>query len=314
MKKAFLILMVSLSSICSILAQKNYGTALPSDYQNPLKDTLSIVTWNVEHFIDAFDNPYIKNGREDESKAEDVKKRVKDFASIIRKLDADVIVLQEFESQPFLERIAKEELEDMNYLFFASAPSPDWYMNVVVMSRVPLGVVYGYGSVYTPVKGSLDKEGRPETQKNINTRMVSVEVIAKPDYSFIVHGLHLKAGRNERDEATRIGQINLLLGQCVRFQKEDKKTKQVVIGDLNSIPGSAEITQLLNGKEKVKFINPFASKPVFSHPSDNPERQLDHILPNIQMAKDMISAEVFQDALLKEISDHLPIKMLLLMK
>ncbi len=294
-------------------AQKHFGIAQPSDYQNPLRDTLVIATWNVEHFVDTYDNPYIKNTLEDAPEADKIKAKIQRFVEAVRQLDADVLVLQEFESQPFLERIAQNYLKDMGYVFFAAAPSPDWYMNVVLMSRVPIGVVYGYGNIYTAVPGSTDKEGRPETQKNVNTRMVSVEILARPDYHFILHGLHLKAGRNERDQAMRQGQIDFLLGQCQRFQAEDRQTKQVIMGDLNAIPSSAEFLQILKGKQKLKFIHPFESE-VFSHPADKPERQLDHILPNIKMYKDMIKVEVFTPSAAREISDHLPVRMLLRMK
>ncbi len=295
-------------------AQKHYGAALPSDYQPSSRDTLTLVTWNVEHFIDQFDNPYIRNQREDKADSAKVWQRAEKFATVLRALNADVVVLQEFESQPLIESIAKRYLEDMGYVFFAAVPSPDWYMNVVFMSKVPLGTVHGYGAVYTPVEGSLDREGRPETQKNINTRMVSVEVLPRPDYSLIIHGLHLKAGRNERDEAMRKGQINFLLGQCVRFQREDRRVRQAVMGDLNCIQGSKEFESLLAGKKKVKFIDPFEGKSVFSHPSENPQRQLDHILPNKQLHKALIKTEVFQHPLCTDISDHLPVRAFFLIK
>lgn len=293
-----------------LFAQKQEGIVSPSDYKNPVGDTLKVLTWNVEHFVDKHDNPYINAKRENQSPETKIQKRIGFLVEALQKIEADIVVFQEFESQAFLQKIIKENLSEMGYRFFASSPSPNWYMNVIVMSRVPLGVIYGYGSVITPVKGSLDKNGLPETQNMINTRMWSVDVLVNDNYSFVLTGLHLKAGRRERDVSMRKGQINFLLGQFNRFIKEDKKTNILVAGDLNSISGSNELDLFTKGKGKVKFVDPLSEKKALSHPADSPERLLDYILPNTQMSKKLININVvkpFDAEKMREISDHLPV-------
>jgi hypothetical protein len=39
---------------------------LPEDYVDQVGDTLRVLSWNVEHFVDAYDSPYIDNRRENE--------------------------------------------------------------------------------------------------------------------------------------------------------------------------------------------------------------------------------------------------------
>ena len=125
------------------------GVVTPKDYKDVTGDTLKVLSWNVEHFIDTHDNPYTQNRRENTGYK--MEGRVSLLVEALRKADADIVVLQEFEHIQFLQQIAKDSLPDMGYEFFADNESPSWYMNVVVMSRVPLGIIYGYGTVTTPV-------------------------------------------------------------------------------------------------------------------------------------------------------------------
>ena len=67
-------------------------------------------------------------------------------------------------------------------------------MNVVIMSKVPLGTFYSYGSLYTPVPGIKNKEGYEEAQINLNTRLWSIDVLPNANYDFNLTGVHLKAG------------------------------------------------------------------------------------------------------------------------
>ncbi|MEO1653083.1 MAG: endonuclease/exonuclease/phosphatase family protein, partial [Bacteroidota bacterium] len=292
------------------IAQVRKGIVKPSDYQySQGEDSIRLLSWNVEHFVDKYDNPYIQSDRESLPDSNKVKERCRLLAEALRAIDADVVVLQEFESQPFLQQIEAEYLSDMGYRFFASSPAPTWYMNVVIMSRFPLGVVHGYGSVTTPVEGSLNKDSLPETQNHINTRMLSVEVFVNEKYSFILTGLHLKAGRGERNEAMRSGQINFLNAQFRRYRKERSRTNQVILGDLNCTPDSKEFALITDDGHR--FYNIWADG-TLTHPADQPARQLDYILPDRKMYKDYIpgSAQVIQlydPEKMRRISDHLPV-------
>ena len=294
-----------------ICAQNNIGMVTPANFQNPVGDTLRVVSWNVEHFVDAFDNPYIRANREDSADANQVKKRCKALAGVLKKLDADVVVLQEFESQIFLQQIVRQYLPNSGYRFFAASPSPSWYMNVVVMSRVPLGTIHGYGSATTPVVGMVDTTGLPESQHRINTRMLSVEVFPKEDYGFVLTGLHLKAGRGERNEAMREGQIRFLLAQCRRFQREKRRSHQIILGDFNCLPDSREFALLTSKYRNLQFENIWATG-TKTHPADAPSRQLDYIIVNKQMQKKLIDnsakvATILSPEKMREISDHLPV-------
>ena len=287
------------------------GIVAPKDYTAVKGDTLKVLSWNVEHFIDMHDNPYTQNRRENTGYK--MEGRVSLFVEALRKADADIVVLQEFEHIQFLQQIAKDSLPEMGYQFVADNESPGWYMNVGVMSKVPLGSMYGYGTVTTPVKYVDDKTGEEkyETQSRINTRLWSVDVLVNDDYSFLLTGVHLKAGRGPRNVAMRLSQLQFLQGQHERFLRENPNRNILMVGDFNATPDSDEIQYLINESASPKFVNNLTDS-IFSHPADAPKWRIDHILPNGNMQSELIENSLqvkyyFDKETQRKLADHLPL-------
>lgn len=284
---------------------------VPILYAYPETPTFSILSWNVEHFLDPYDDPYIDNQREN-NPPENMEARRALFLQALRKADADMVLLQEFESAKYLKRLADDSLSDMGYSFFADVPSHGWYMNVVLMSRFPLGKINGYGNVTTPLLDYLDEKGKAETQNHINTRMWSLDVYPAADYHFLLTGVHLKAGRGPRNIAMRKGQINYLVSQWNDRLKTNPQTNIIMAGDLNATPASEELDLLLANDELLApFIDPIDTA-ILSHPADAPSRRLDYLLVNEQMLPEMEPESVnvtyfFSADTMRMISDHLPI-------
>lgn len=285
------------------------GMVTPENYTDRVGDTLKVLSWNVEHFLDSHDNPYTQNRREDSS--QNMEGRTALLVEALRQADADIVVLQEFEHVQLLRQLAQDSLSEMGYTFFADHESINWYMNVVVMSRVPLGVVYGYGAVTTPVVYRDEKTGelRKESQSMINTRMWSVDVLVSPAYSFLLTGVHLKAGRGARHEAMRMGQLAFLKEQYARFLREDKRKNILLVGDFNATPESRELELMKTGKGGARFVDNLP-KEVFSHPAEAPKWRIDHILPNANMQNELVEVQVvyfFDKATQRKLADHLPL-------
>jgi endonuclease/exonuclease/phosphatase family metal-dependent hydrolase len=199
----------------------------------------------------------------------------------------------------------------MGYEVFAALESPDWYMNVVMMSRVPMGVFYSYAHVNTPILGQTNDEGEPASQAFTNNRMWTADLLVNENYFLTLTGLHLKAGRGERNEGWRLGQIALLRDHLEMLMLHDADRNMLVLGDLNTTPGSREFNELLGDRSPV-FVDPLAGTEVYSHPSDSVFWRIDHILPNRQMQKELVPESVgVVEPLSREkmiqISDHLPL-------
>lgn len=320
MNKLLLVLSIFLLASCAgTKYNSNQGqhesnvktTVTPHDYNYPSESTFKILSWNVEHFVDQYDDPYIENSREN-NPPENMNLRLDLFLKALKEADADIVVLQEFESAKYLRQLATDSLPDMGYLFFADIPSHNWYMNVVIMSKFPMGIMYGYGNVNTPLPGYLTESGEQESQNQINTRMWSMEVFPSPDYEILLTGVHLKAGRSDRDVAMRKGQLNFLVSQFNRMLNEDPNKNMVIVGDFNAIPASEEIALLTDNKNlKNNFIDPIDPS-IFSHPANELRWRLDYMLVNKNMQSEIIKNTVKVDSFfpadtMRIISDHLPI-------
>lgn len=284
--------------------------AIPVGYQFPEGETFSVLSWNVEHFVDPFDDPYINNRREDEP-SPDMPRRVQLLVDAIRIADADVVVFQEFESEKYLMTLARDSFPELGYQFFSDAASPDWYMNVVLMSRFPLGTLRAYGDVTTPVTGFLDAEDNRQTQNHLNTRMWTMRIFASPSYEFWLTSVHLKAGRGPRNEAMRTGQINFLNQQFEELTQLNPDVNLMMAGDFNVYPNSDELKLLTDTRKKTHLLDPMDST-TWTHPSNKPARRLDYILVNSGMAKEMVASSVrpvhfFNSDSMRMISDHLPV-------
>jgi endonuclease/exonuclease/phosphatase family metal-dependent hydrolase len=300
--------------------------ALPPDYDYPADDTVRVATWNLEHFVDDHDNPYIDAGRENDP-GSTMDGRIDRVARALKTMDADLVVLQEAESEAFLNHISRERLSDMGYRFATSTESPSWYMNVVLLSRYPLGVVRNYADVVTPIAGQQAENGEPAAQSLTNHRLWMADVRIGPDATWTLVGAHLKAGRSAEDRGWRIGQIRFLHTELARLTEDRPNANVLVAGDLNALADSPELRLLLNNPDRpapdslmtgetprrVQFTDPLAGRPTPTHPSDDPSRQLDYLLPNQPLTNRLVdgSIHVAQPLPLDSMaatSDHLPVE------
>jgi len=285
--------------------------SLPVGYQFPSDSTFTVLSWNVEHFVDPFDDPYINHLRED-SPSYKLPGKVALLVKAIRKAEADIVVLQEFESEKYLMKLAQDSFPEMNYYFFSDAASPNWYMNVVLMSRFPLGVLHAYGDATTPLPDYRDEEGKKESQSKINTRMWSLQIFAAEGYQFWLTGVHLKAGRGERNEAMRLGQIHLLQSEYKKLRQLNPNANLLMVGDFNAYPNGKELKTLKNTDNGSPYLIDRLDSGVYTHPADSPHRRLDYILMNQDMEAELIegSLEVkhfFSSDSMRMLSDHLPL-------
>jgi len=301
------------------------GMAVPPDYDYPNSDTVQVVTWNLEHFVDGYDNPYIDAEQENQPDTA-MTGQVRRATRALRRLDADLVVLQEAESEAFLQSLTEEHLDDLDYRFATSVESPSWYMNVVLLSRYPLGVVRNYADVATPIVDQQTETGEPAAQSLTNHRLWLADVRVAPDRIWTVAGAHLKAGRSAEDRGWRVGQIRFLHAELARLIEDRPTAPILVAGDLNSLPNSPELRLLLNNPDRPApdsllagapprrawFTDPMSDRLTPTHPTVDPARQLDYLLPNTALTHQLVdgSARVARplppDSMIAT-SDHLPV-------
>lgn len=312
-KFTLLLLITALAiSSCSDDQDDTVRSALqnPSWYDPGQIDTLTVLSWNTEHFVDDFDDPYIDNDREN-NPSPDLKQRRERLAEVLKLANADIVVFQEFESSSFARVLADQYFPELGYKVFTGNESDDWYMNVVMMSRVPLGTFYSYAASNTPIEGESDEDGNPSGQTFLNNRMWSVDVMVNDTYDFNLTGVHLKAGRGDRNMNWRMGMYRLLRKQFGLMKRLDPKKNLLVVGDFNSTPDSPEFGYFLGKETDLQFVDPLEGTGIFSHPADSVFWRIDHIIPDTSMEPEIIEGSVtvftpFSPDSMAFIADHLP--------
>jgi endonuclease/exonuclease/phosphatase family metal-dependent hydrolase len=310
MKKILVLLLCLPLFLAAQKSPLNPHAVFPAKHQYSTGDTLRIMSWNVEHLVDDINDPYVNNGREDEGEVT-VKKMLL-LAKALEMANADVIVLQEAESANAVEALRDSFFPDLGYRYIADARSRNWYQNVVILSKLPLGRMTAYGDVHTPVVFEEDGEKKYQTQNYINSRMWTCELIINQNYALFLSGAHLKAGGGDRNRAMRLAQIDYLKYELERLLAAEPKSNLIILGDLNSFRDGPEVERLLNDDRKqLAFIDPLPAD-INTHPSDGPNRRLDYILYNKNLKDEVIcnSAQVFKPFSPEEmriISDHLPV-------
>lgn len=288
------------------------ATALPNGFRFPEHDTVRVMTWNLENFVDLHDNPYNRSQVESRPDRRTLQERHETLAAFLRHLRPDVVVFQEVEGVPLLEELARTFFPELGFRFFGAADRGDWHQNVVVMSRLPLGVVRSFAPVTTPVPGSTTPDGEPETQSLVNHRMIVVDVQARPGEWFTLAGVHLKAGRTPRDRGHRRGQLEALRAELARTAALFPDAPLLVAGDLNMTPAEAEMALLTAGTPPLRFRDVLEGTDLLTHPSDAPTRRIDYLLVNPAMERRMVpgSGRVptpFPPDITTLMSDHLPV-------
>lgn len=319
MNKVFLFSTLLLFTVSCTTVQQTTEQPVPASYQSALTwpawydysatDTVTILSYNLEHFVDDYDNPYIDHPRE--NNPEGMEERRQLLAELLRNVDADILVFQEFESKSYMMALLEEYVPELGYMVYGGSESPDWYMNVVVASRIPLGIFYSYSTANTPIVGLSDADGTPSSQTFTNNRMWSVDVMVSPDYEFTLTGVHLKAGRGERNENWRHGQMELLRRHYEQMLFLNPERNILAVGDFNATPDSWELARFLGEGTGVEFIDPLAGTEIYSHSTSNPRWRIDHILPNIFMLPEIVEGSIqmaspLTDEEMIKLSDHYP--------
>lgn len=292
------------------------GIAPPPDYKPANKPRFTIATYNAQWLTDAYDNPYVQTENDDDT-TKTTPARLAAFAEVVASLDADILVLEEVESVPFLLSLSEGALKDQGYKYVTGADSPTWIQNVVILSRFPLGVQYNYTNVHTPIEGMTDEDtGNPDAQSFTNNRLTAVDVLVDDDYTVTVFGVHFKASRGEKNEAWRLGQIAFLRGQMQRFLAERPNANIVLLGDFNMYADSREFRRLMAPVNGAPMLVDLAEDPMAAewrtHPANERSVRIDFILPNTNMAREFVpgSLKVATPKSLDEmyaVSDHLPV-------
>ncbi|MEE9404509.1 MAG: endonuclease/exonuclease/phosphatase family protein [Algisphaera sp.] len=293
--------------------------ALPGIAQSPQQ--ISIGSYNLENFFDIWDNPYT----EDEGTKVKSRAQVRDLARAIKALDADVLVVQEFEHEELLEALVKEFLPNAGYQYIAASPSNDGRGILLgILSRYPVTQITSHRLQ------TFTHPDAPNKPYRFSRDLLRFTVDVGLDRPLQVYNVHLKSNGDssgDKHSARKRTAEAMCIKQILRDAlAHDPDLLAVVAGDFNSLyetrPDEQDrpwpaMAHLLEAEPNGTHV--FTD--VHAHLTDTqrvtipskgryPDATFDYLLTTPALAQRYIkdSATVIQKDTLTHGSDHRPIK------
>ncbi len=238
---------------------------------------LTIATFNVLNLFDEHDDPYhADEGTEAKPVAE-----LTALAESIRKLDADVLALQEVENRGMLERFNAAMLSDMGYAHVVLFEGNDLRgIDVALLSRLPVGPV----TSHRHLRFSDGSDGAMRFNRDLLRVRIEPAGFAPFDV-FVVH-FKSKRGGETQTEPFRIGECRKAREILSDVLANDPDARFVICGDFNDTFDSKPMKTLIGEGEWV--LRDFMSEVPKDVPSYNRMRNagvIDFILASPAMAK-----------------------------
>lgn len=216
-----------------------------------LDDTIRVASYNVLNFFDQTDDPRLQGEYDDfgDNPGPTTDERCRVLADAIRAVDADVLAMQEVESEEALEWFRDKYLADMGYDYIVSK-DVGYYRGVEqsLMSRFPIT------DVKTWTNADLDGVKRvgggwddvPAGTKNIRFQRSPLCVSVKtPDgYELTLFVMHHKSGRSRWHREAEALQVMEYVADML---KKDPEQNIIILGDFNAQPWDRSMQVYLRG-------------------------------------------------------------------
>ena len=236
---SFLLLVLGANAHAQNKADESFGPGHRYGLREaPSKDpgTIRVATYNVLNYFDDVDDPQL-SGEWDDKDLTSSESQLRALAAAIRELDADVLALQEVESEEALVRFRDRYLRDMGYDHVASLDA-GYYRGVEqsVLSRIPITSVKNWPKLST-ADVRREGEGFQPVPADPITEMqrspLRVDLRTQDGYELTLFVVHLKSGglaHAYRREAEGLKVLELV-EEC---RQEDPKRNIIVLGDFNA--------------------------------------------------------------------------------
>ncbi|MGM0578400.1 MAG: endonuclease/exonuclease/phosphatase family protein [Myxococcota bacterium] len=222
-------------------AETDEGDATPDEVVEPLPEAeVTIATWNVHRFFDTEcdtgdcgDGEYEAWPYPDEFQA-----RVDSMAAAIQALEADVLLLQEVETQASLDALVEALGDGWPTAVLGETGYPG-SVDVAVIARAPLVKVETHRGRAIPLPG----DGHRVTHFSRELLEVHVEVGGR---RVVVFDAHFKS-KNDDDPARRLAEAQAARERVLAVAEARPRALVLLGGDLNDTPGSPPLEALEEG-------------------------------------------------------------------
>jgi endonuclease/exonuclease/phosphatase family metal-dependent hydrolase len=286
------------------------GVLLTSLIANPMTKpvvsapaTLKIATYNVENLFDGIiNNPRFKKERAKP------KKELRALSDVLHLINADVVVMEEVESQKTLKDFRDKYLKDMGY------KEP-----IVIEGNDPRGIDV---AVLTKLEVRSVKSHKDyrfqvgDRKRGFGRDLLQVQLKAPSGYELTVFASHLKSklGDKKQSDAVRQAEAQAIQTILKDFQTKNPKANFLLMGDFNDEPLSAPLKPLLGPQNPLKLVDIAAAdlgiKPsIFTYHPKKYRSRIDYILvsPTMMPEYRARSVHIQQNPEAYWASDHLPL-------
>ncbi|MCC6676374.1 MAG: endonuclease/exonuclease/phosphatase family protein [Phycisphaerales bacterium] len=226
---------------------------------------IRLATYNLENLFDSNDDPALTGQNEDMNSVKP-EAQLKGLAAAIRTLDADILAVEEVESEAVLRWFRDTYLKDLGYTHLASVDAGDERgIEQGVLSRFPINSVRNWPGLV--LEGTQpEKEGdRPNPLAGQPMRFhrsplkVEIEIAppvppsnggagvppASKPYTLTLFIIHQKSGRFS--DSWRRAEAAGLLKLITETEKANPAANIAIVGDFNTIPSDAPIQTVISG-------------------------------------------------------------------
>lgn len=223
---------------------------------------IRLASYNLENLYDSVDDPAL-SGRYEDLNSTKPEEQLKGLAAAIRALDADILAVQEVESEPVLRWFRDTYLEDLGYTHLASIDAGDERgIEQGVLSRFPISSAVNWpglalegaqpdltGDRANPLAGQPLHFHRSPLKVVIEVSTAEAEAAGGPPtskaYTLTLFVVHLKSGRFY--DYWRSAEAAGLMKLVSDAQSADPDANIAVLGDFNAIPDDTPVQTVVSG-------------------------------------------------------------------
>jgi endonuclease/exonuclease/phosphatase family metal-dependent hydrolase len=273
-------------------------------------ETLTLATYNIENYGPA-DRVTEAGYRKDYPKPEGEKQALR---TVLRALDADVLVLQEMGGQLYLDELRRDlGAEGLNYPHAVLLAGDDADRHVALLAKRPL----------TAVRQHTDLEIRYFGQKERVRRGLLEVRLAVAGHELTVFGLHLKSRYTDRPDdplsgIRRAAEATAVRDRVLQRCADPATARFVVLGDCNDDKNSKALGFLQQrGKTKIAELLPATDSrgETWTHAfrKNDTYTRVDHVLVSAALRSAVRGGEarIYDGPGWREASDHRPVSVTL---
>ena len=210
-------------------------TRIPQQRIRSVGDEIRIATFNIRNLFDGVDDPYYN----DESTKAKPRSELEGVAKTIRKINSDILAMQEVESRGYLQRFNDVFLRDLGYEVVHFAGNDGRGSGLALLTRVRVGSVTSNRHRQFP-----DSNG---VMRRFSRDCLQVELLPKTKEPFQVWVTHLKSKRGgaETTEPQRVAETAEIRRLLEAEISVSPKKRIFIVGDFNDTSDSKPIRRLV---------------------------------------------------------------------